>query len=138
MGYVDRQGKLAICGRLSREAFAVNAVVEEQVEVKIAKQRLFKRVWRAVRRSVLGGPIGGAAHVIFGEMIDPELLVGVDAGLGEKELGFAYEVQDTFLNRQFSPTRLTQDTIFYRVYIDPARVKGKFLTDQYFHEFRIS
>lgn len=25
MGYVDRQGKLAICGRLSREAFAVNA-----------------------------------------------------------------------------------------------------------------
>ena len=111
------------------------AVVEETVEVKIAKQRLFKRVWRAVRGAVLRGPIGGAAHIILGEMIDPEPVGGGDADLGEKELGFAYDVQDTFLNRQFSPTRLKEDTIFYRVYSDPARMKGRFLTD---HNFQSS
>jgi hypothetical protein len=65
-------------------------------------------------------------------MIFPDSVGGGDADLGEKDLGFALDVRQTFMNGTFSPERLQEDKIFYRVFSDPAQMKGSFLTEQYF------
>ena len=107
------------------------AVIRETVEVT-AKRGIFSRIFGTVRRAFTRGPIGGAATVFVGEMIDPESVGGGDADLGEKELGFALNMQHTFMERRFTPERLQEDRVFYRVFSDPARMKGGFLTEQYF------
>jgi RHS repeat-associated protein len=103
-----------------------SAVIQEKVTIK-PKKGFFRRVFGR-----FGRIFGGAAGHIVAEMIDPDVVGGGDADLGVKDYGFALDRRDTFLDGRFSPHRLTQDTIFYRVFSDPERMKGMYLTDQYF------
>jgi len=86
----------------------------------------------SVELSDFWGPIGGAANVFLGEMIDPDVVGGVDANLGENDVGFAIDRRTTFVDGRFTPERLDHEEIFYRVYSDPAAMKGMYLTSQYF------
>lgn len=109
------------------------AVVEEAVTVT-AKRGFFRRVFGKVGR-LLGfgaGPVTGAAHIIIGEMIDSQQVGGGDADIGVNEYGFSLDRRDTFLNGEFAPHRLTEDAIYYRVFSDPERMKGPFLTETHF------
>jgi RHS repeat-associated protein len=101
------------------------AVVEEAVTVT-PKRGFFRRVFSRVGR-VLGfggGPISGAASIFLHEMINPE-----PAGGGDADLGFSSypwltpEIQSSFLNGQFHPHRLQQDTTYYR-YFGPNPMIG--------------
>jgi RHS repeat-associated protein len=103
-------------------------VVNESVNVKIPRPSRLKRAARA-----LGwGPIMGALQVFLGEMIDPDPVGGADADLGPNDVGFAMDYQNTFMDGRFTPERLDHDEVFYRVYSDPARMQGRFLTATYF------
>ena len=101
------------------------AVVEEAVTVT-PKRGFFKRVFSKVGRffGFGGGPITGAAHVIVHEMINPQPVGGGDADLGINSYPWLTpEIQASFLNGQFAPHRLQQDTTYYR-YFGPNPMIG--------------
>jgi RHS repeat-associated protein len=101
------------------------AVVEEAVTVT-AKRGLFRRVFSRVGRFLGfgGGPIGGAGHILIGDMIDPQPVGGGDADLGYASMPWlTEEVQGTFAGNVFNPHRLEQDTTFYR-YFDAGHMIG--------------
>jgi RHS repeat-associated protein len=101
------------------------AVVEETVTAT-AKRGFFKRVFSKVGRFLGfgGGPVTGAAHIIIGEMIDPQPVGGGDADLGYASMPWmTEEVQGTFAGNVYNPHRLTQDATFYR-YFDAGHMIG--------------
>jgi RHS repeat-associated protein len=111
-------------------------VVDGSVKAK-PKRSFFGRAFRFVGRTVSGGPIGGAIRIFVSLMQDPGIVEGGvtgggNADLGPNDVGFAMDAQDTFLDHRFDPERLDHDEVFYRVYSDPARMKGPFLTADYF------
>ncbi len=102
------------------------AVVEEAVTVT-AERGIFRRVFSRIGRLLGfgGGPISGAAAVFMGEMIDPQPTGGGDADLGYNSYPWLTpRIQASFLNGQFSPHRLQQDTTYYR-YFGPTPMMGR-------------
>jgi RHS repeat-associated protein len=101
------------------------AVVEEAVTVT-AKRGIFGRLFGKVGRLLGfgGGPVTGAAHIIIGEMINPQPVGGGDADLGPNSYPWLTpEIQSTFLNGEVSPYRLEHDTTFFR-YFGPTPMIG--------------
>ena len=103
------------------------AVLKETVNVS-TKRGFFSRLFRGI-----GRVFGGAGSVFLGEMINPSQTVGGgDADIADKDLDFAYRFRNTFRDGWMTPERLKEDTVFYRVFSNPDRMKGAFLTEHRF------
>ncbi len=115
-GYVWTKG-----GELAKQGSG--AILEETVSVtaKVAKRGLFKRILGRA----LGFFGGFGAGIIAEEIINPSQTVGGgDADLGPASIPWAYDVQSTFMDNQFSPHKLERDATYYR-YSDPGYTVSK-------------
>ena len=106
-----------------------DGVLQETVEIRESLESRPKRSWWRRAGGFLGrgirGGVRGALDILIGEMIEPSQTAGGgDADLGPASMPWMTSaVRATFMGGNYTPHRLTRDTLFYR-YFDEGYMIG--------------